>query len=345
MKKILSMIIVFSLMVLLVGCSNSGDDISSQYLSPTANHEETMTEYDTESSVADNLSSNEKCGDNAYWSITGGTLSISGSGDMYDFTVSLAESGQTTWTSTVPWWDQKREITNVIISDGITSIGSESFRGCTSMTSAEIPDSVSAIGEDAFRGCFSLEEMIVPDSVTKIGDLAFEMTGIKSLVLGAGIEECGKNICKDCDNLEEVTFKDGIKMIGSHAFDGDRGIKQIVLPDSVTTLGDGAFNDCAGVEEITLGNGLTEIPDSCFAGCKEKNLVIPEGITRIGLGVYNQDLTSLTLPSTLSYIGKYAFRGKITTLYYNGDEQQWNAIKKEKGNDSLWSTNTNIIFQ
>ena len=62
---------------------------------------------------------------------------------------------------------------DVVIPDGVTSIGSYAFNNCTGMTSVTIPNSVTEIGDDAFWGCTSLTSVVIPNSVTSIGSDAF----------------------------------------------------------------------------------------------------------------------------------------------------------------------------
>ena len=64
-------------------------------------------------------------------------------------------------------------VTDLVIPDGVTSIGSYAFSGCDSLTSVIIPDSVTSIGYGAFEGCSSLTSVTIPDSVTSIGAEAF----------------------------------------------------------------------------------------------------------------------------------------------------------------------------
>ena len=69
--------------------------------------------------------------------------------------------------------DEKTEITNLVIPDGVTSISNYAFNGCTSLTSVAIPNSVTSLGDGAFYGCSGLTSVTIPNSVTSIGESAF----------------------------------------------------------------------------------------------------------------------------------------------------------------------------
>ena len=55
------------------------------------------------------------------------------------------------------------------IPNSVTSIGSGSFRGCSSLTSVNIPDSVTSIGWGAFESCISLADVVWPGQITGLG--------------------------------------------------------------------------------------------------------------------------------------------------------------------------------
>ena len=95
------------------------------------------------------------------WKVINGKLTISGSGAIGNYSTG----------ETHPWRNWK--IKEAVIEDGITSIGSQAFYGCTSLTSATIPDSVEAIASMAFYNCTSLTSVTIPASVKDIYDKAF----------------------------------------------------------------------------------------------------------------------------------------------------------------------------
>ena len=107
------------------------------------------------------------CGDNLQWKLTDkGVLTITGTGEMQDWP----------WSKPSPWHADK-SVKQVIIGDGVTTIGSSAFSDCSSLTSAPIPNSVTEIGEVAFAGCSSLKSVTIPNSVTTIGERAFSGCG------------------------------------------------------------------------------------------------------------------------------------------------------------------------
>ena len=222
------------------------------------------------------------CGDNVYWNFDtdSGTLTISGTGDMYDY--------NNYYGALSPWY-QNSDITTAVISDGVTSVGNYAFYNCYSLAEISIPNSVTSIGDSAFRYCRSLTSVIIPDSVTSIGDSVFRY----------------------CFSLTSVTISYSVTRIGNYAFSGC-GIKEIKIPDSVTRIGDSAFSGCNKLKEITMPDGVTSIGDSAFYSCRNLTKVnIPEGVTRIGDSAFCNcsSLAEITISDSVTSIGDYAFSG------------------------------------
>ena len=164
-----------------------------------------------------------------------------------------------------------------IIPEGMTEIPFHAFINCEDLTTVVIPDSVTCIVDAAFYGCSSLTEIVIPNSVTSIGDDAFS----------------------HCSSL-----------------------KNIVIPNSVTSIGEGAFSRCYSLKNVVVPNGVTSIGDKAFCCAPGRKLVI-RNIRKLvtenePTTVKNaSSLTSVTLPESLTELGKDVFLGceKLETIY------------------------------
>ena len=128
------------------------------------------------------------CGENATWALDdNGRLTISGTGDMYDFVAG----------HTGPWETYRDKIKTVVIEDGITSIGERAFYCYHSITSVTIPDSVTSIGKMAFTGNEQLTEINIPAGVTKIDNHTFEgCMALKKITFAKGSSsETARSCC------------------------------------------------------------------------------------------------------------------------------------------------------
>ncbi len=109
---------------------------------------------------------NRTCGDNLTWEFHSGTgtLSISGNGRMDDYGDMFGR----------PWYQLIiSDIVEVVINDGVQSIGDHAFERLSQLERAVIPDSVMSIGKSAFADCRALREAVIPGSVQYIGDESF----------------------------------------------------------------------------------------------------------------------------------------------------------------------------
>ena len=263
-----------------------------------------------------------KCGDNVTYSLDTetGVLTISGTGNMRDYTVKQYNSYifRNTFLDSNDQYVKKliidfgvtsigeysfyncTRLESVTIPDSVTSIGSCAFSGCTSLTSVIIPNSVTSIGRYAFSGCANLTSITIPDSVTSIGGYAFSgCTSLTSVTIGNSVTSIGESAFKNCTSLTSVTIPNSVERIGIYAFKNCTSLTSVTIPDSVTSIGDDAFYECRSLESVTIGNNVTNIGSSAFNWCN--------------------NLTDITIPDSVTTIGPSAFSN---TAYYN-DKSNW----------------------
>ena len=100
------------------------------------------------------------------------------------------------------------EFTSVVIPQGVTVIGVNSFCDCKQLESVTIPNSVQTIGEMAFQYCPKLASVAIPNSVVTIERYAFDRcSSLATLSIGEGVTGIGKQAFSDCSKLESVICK------------------------------------------------------------------------------------------------------------------------------------------
>ena len=282
-----------------------------------------------------------KCGDNVTYSLdtSTGLLTISGTGDMYDYGGSSYSPFKNYYSSSIK---------SVIIKNGVTSIGNGAFYDCTSLISITIPDSVTSIGEYAFCNCTSLTSITIPNSVTSICYSAFYgCTSLTSITIPDSVTSIGGSAFSGCTSLTNITIPNSVTSIGNNAFRGCTSLTNVTIPDSVTSIGEYAFCNCTSLTSVTIPNSVTNIGKSAFSSCTSLTLIdvsknnkkyisidgvlfdkdktkliqypagsnrtiysIPNSVISIGSDAFVgcTSLTSVTIPDSVTSIGSGAFR-------------------------------------
>ena len=279
-----------------------------------------------------------KCGDNLKYSLDRetGTLTISGTGDMYDYLGtggSFSNSGSPFYRESV--------LKRIYIENGVTSIGSTMFEYCVNLTFFEIPNSVTSIGDYAFYGCTSLKSVTIPNGVNSIGTYAFEdCTSLTSVTIGNSVTSIGGSAFEDCTSLKSVTIPDSVTSIGSSAFSGCTSLTSVTIRNSVTSIGDYAFYFCDSLTSVTIGNSVTSIGDYAFYNCvRLTSVTIGNSVTSIGKSAFGgcTRLTSVIIGNSVTNIGDYAFYNctSLESVNYSGTKSQWIAITIGSDNSYL----------
>jgi len=211
------------------------------------------------------------------------------------------------------------EITEIILPESVTAVGTRAFAGCSKLKSIQFGHSVSAmsLGDKlyiylCFEGCYSLE------SITSSGDSG--STGITgNCILNGNILLFG---CKG------AIIPENTKTINTYAFYNCKGLTEIVIPDNVTTINKYAFSGCTDLKSLTLGQKLKSFDHTAFLGCtaleslnatpnsqyyySENNCIIEKETNMLALGCKTS-----VIPDTVTAIGSYSFYGctQLTDLY------------------------------
>lgn len=276
------------------------------------------------------------CGNNLTWTLdSSGKLTISGTGDMSDYTHDFENNIRTS-----PWADYRSMIRSIEIGSGVTRIGSYAFED-TNITSLTIPGSVTAIGdygvngnrylaeltlqsglksigESAFSWSKRLTTVTIPNGVTTIGEEAFahcwrQLTGLTTVTIPGSVTSIGKNAFTNNQQLATVNF-DGTQEQWNAAGGKDSGMPDTATINYVTVVGSGSCGagvtwslTSTGVLTIGGSGAVTQIP---WQKETVTEVVVFEGVTSLCNHAFTrQPVTRVTLPDSLTAIGTMAFAG------------------------------------
>ena len=232
-------------------------------------------------SVSEEVSASSGITGNCSWSLDSeGILTISGSGAMEDY----SENNQAPWGNT---------IRNVIIENGVTDIGSFSFRQSEQLTEAVIPKSMKAIGNRAFYKCTALNSVSIPEGMTKIGEYAFyRCYGLTKIDIPGTMTSIGSSAFAYCSGLKDIVISKGIAAIDSFVFYGTAPEK-LTIPKSVKSIGNSTFAACEQLSSVSFPNGLQIIESGAFYNCpKLKKVIVSGSVSSIGnkaFGYFNPE--------------------------------------------------------
>ena len=256
-KKLLSILLVLSLMLALVPAAFAADAVGSG-----------------------------ACGTGVTWTLgTDGRLTIDGSGQIRDY----SETDPAPWKGTA--------VKEVVIREGVTSVGAYAFAGCTEIAGVQLPSTLTTLGDRCFAGCISLTSVELPQALTSAyGGPFADCLRLRSISMAGG-------------GNREFTVRDGVLMTADGTvlvtYPAARPGVRYAVPDSVRCICEYAFSG-SGLMVVSLPVSMHSIENYAFSNC-----------TR---------LMYIGIPAEMNSMGDWGvFAGddQLQEVYYTGTWEQW----------------------
>ncbi len=219
------------------------------------------------------------------------------------------------------WYINDVEVRDVVIPEGVDTIGEFAFSGYIWMNSVTIPSTVNHIGWGAFLNCKSLKEITIPNSVISIGSYAFDECSSLSSVTWNANNYVGSNPFADIrTQIKTLVIGEAINEIPAAFCSGMTKLTSLTISNNVVKIGDGAFRKCDVLKMLTLPSSIKHIGNYAFDGCKSlSTLVIPEGVESVGEGAFAScsSIVRFTLPNSIRTLGGAAFKNCAALKYIN----------------------------
>ena len=206
------------------------------------------------------------------------------------------------------------KIASIEIPNSVTSIGSQAFVGCSSLTTMKIPNNVTSIESGAFSGCSGLTSINIPDGVTNLKSGVFNAcSSLISIEIPDTVTSIESGVFSNCSNLTNIEIPGGLTSIDTtNLFQECSSLKRIELPDCVTSIDWQAFKNCISLEEIIMPDIVTEISEEAFEGCEKlRSITIPSNLKTVGWYAFRgcKGIATITIPNTVTSVGTEAFSG------------------------------------
>ena len=235
----------------------------------------------------------------------------------------------------------------------VTAIADKAFEGYKNIVNIYIPKTIKAIGEDAFQNATS----------NLIRFICYEGTENEwaNIAIQKGNEELNPREFDDvawfrlyeCNLSGDMVYQasdDAATLVRYFGSDSKVDILAELGGKPVTEIGEWAFAYYSSLTEVTIPEGVTSIRAFAFRSCSSlTKAIIPEGVTSIGESAFQScgSLTEVTIPKSVTSIESFAFCdcGALATVYYGGTQEDWDALKKNIGEDNDPLLNANVIYK
>ena len=241
--------------------------------------------------------------------------------------------------------DNKIEIKNIVLPEGVENINKYAFYGGNALTSIKMPNTMKHIGDEAFKGCSSLASINIPNSLTDIGKDAFDgCNSMDKVIISDLAAWCGITFANsgtyyqvkvsnplsiahhlynaDGTEITDLVIPDGVETINDYAFYGGSNFASVTIPGSLKKIGSSSFSGCTNLSKVTISDLAawcnTNFGDNPLSYARRlyneddteiQDLTIPTGVGMISSGAFAgcSSLKSLVIPNGLEYVGYSAF--------------------------------------
>jgi hypothetical protein len=195
--------------------------------------------------------------------------------------------------------------------NSVTQISEIAFRYATNVTRIEISEGVTSIGTATFEGCSGLVNVTIPEGVGNIGDYAFrDSTRLVQVTIPSQVSRIGSGAFQGCIGLTNLTIGSSVTNIAELAFANCESLTSVAIPDSVVSIGNWACYFCVDLRDLTIGRSVTAIGDSAFSHSQSlASVVLPESVTSIGRNALDScfTLSGLYFQGDAPGLGQNAF--------------------------------------
>lgn len=223
----------------------------------------------------------------------------------------------------------------------VKAIAGDAFYNHPTLSSVTLPEGLEFVDNWAFGEC-QLTGVTIPSTLKTLCVSVFSGSKLKSVVVPPTVETIAVNAFYNCRDLTDLTISDGVKRIGQDAF-GKCGMTAVDIPASVNLIVEEAFRETpverftvdaansqyssdggvlyskdkktlcafpiARAGEYTVPSGVEKVMAGAFYGSRLTKVELSEGVKEVGANGFNssEQLSTVILPSTLEWLGDYAF--------------------------------------
>ena len=252
------------------------------------------------------------------WDFRDGTLTISGKGEMPDYT----------WKET-PWIEKKLKVRTAVVEQGVTYIGSQSFQNCVDLESVSIASSVEDIGDAAFYWCKKLKSVELPSKLDDISEQLFDhCSALVSIVIPERVEEIGEAAFNCCSSLKSIYIPASVEEIEYSAFNACKSLTDVYFGGSQrqwNSIEIGSDNDPLGKASIHMNSSPSSVPSvsASVGGADEESTTTDGSSSKTVMSSRN------SVEWSLDKKGNMTVSVKGSMGEYNGQLPAWGNKRKE----------------